>query len=137
MWFETIPSHNNNSYKTTAYINQESVCRCVINRKNETWTISSWYTENNHQHNGYGKLTLKECLNRMANDYKLPESVKYIWNGVNEYVLDWLKENFDAVCDCPMVVQKYASDDDWSSHIYTLNRDKFLSYFEFEEELIK
>ena len=58
-----------------------------------------------------------------------PDTVEYIWNGANQYVFDWLEENFGALSKCPIAVQKYASDDDWKSHIYILNREKFLKYF--------
>lgn len=127
MWFST--NQNNNSFTTTAHIYDEEVCKCTISRDFDTWTISSWYTEKNHQHHGYGKLTLLECLKVLATKFPMPEYVKYIWNGANQYVFDWLKENFDAVCECPIAVQKYASEDDWSSHIYVLDKDKFFEYF--------
>ena len=127
MWFTT--THNNNSFMTIAHIDEEQVCKCVISRDEDTWTISSWYTEKAHQHRGYGKLTLHECLRVLATHYSMPEYVKYIWNGANQYVFDWLKENFDAVCECPIAVQKYTSEDDWSSHIYMLDKDKFFEYF--------
>ena len=48
-------------------------------------------------------------------------------------VFDWLEENFGAVSKCPIAVQKYANDDDWDSHVYILNREKFLAYFHLRE----
>lgn len=130
MWFCNI--QKDNYFRTSAHINDEEVvCRCAmyVDTITNTWVISSWYTEKDYQHHGYGKTTLLECLKQINKQYSKPNSVKYIWNGVNQYVFNWLKENFDAVCDCPLVIQKYASDDDWSSHIYTLNKDKFFEYF--------
>lgn len=126
MWFST--TQNNNSFTTVAHINNEEVCKCTVSRDSNTWTISSWYTIKKYQHHGYGKLTLQECIKALAKKFIMPECVKYIWNGANQYVYDWLQENFDAVCECPIAVQKYSVEDDWSSHVYTLNKDKFFAY---------
>lgn len=122
-------TQNNNSFTTIAYNNDEEICKCTVSRDLDTWTISSWYTVKKYQHFGYGKITLQECLNTILKKFFMPKYIKYIWNGANKYVLDWLQNNFNAVCECPIAVQKYAAEDDWSSHIYTLNRDKFLIYF--------
>lgn len=122
MYFTT--KQNKNYFTTTAYVDNESVCKCVISRDTDKWTISSWYTEKEYQHHGYGKLTLYECLSYMSKHFPKPEHIKYVWNGANQYVFDWLKENFDAVCDCPIAIQKYNSDDDWLSHIYKVVHQK-------------
>ena len=79
---------------------------------------------------GYGKATLKACLDEIYKKHGLPKRIEYIWNGTNSYVLDWLNKHFGAISKCPIAVQKYASEDDWDSHIYILNKDKFLNYFE-------
>lgn len=72
------------------------------------------------------KLTIDETIERYE---------KYLsWNGLNQYVYDWLEKNFDAVCNCPLAVQKTQSDDDWSSHIYTLDKDKVLEFAGIEKE---
>ena len=115
---------------------EDKICECKIDvdPATKTWTISSWYTMEKHKHHGYGKLTLRECLNSIAAVYGVPAKVEYIWNGANQYVFDWLEENFGAVSKCPIAVQKYANDDDWDSHVYILNREKFLAYFHLREK---
>ena len=55
--------------------------------------------------------------------------IKYIWNGANEYVGEWL-EKFDARNDCPITFLKNNSEDIWECHLYTLDKDKFLLYLE-------
>ena len=129
-------SIDNNVYTTVSYAAddrdcKEKLCECKIDVDpgTKTWTISSWYTEEGHKHHGFGKLTLKACLDTIAAVHGAPDTVEYIWNGANQYVFDWLEENFGALSKCPIAVQKYASDDDWESHIYSLNREKFLKYF--------
>ena len=125
----------NNTATTLAFDDyaDEKLCECKINISDAEWIISSWYTSDGHKHNGYGKQTMKACLSYIRARFKLPDRIKYVWNGANGYVLDWLKDNFDAICDCPIAVQKNAFDDDWSSHIYTLNKDKFMKYFEIDK----
>ncbi len=121
----------NESYYTYAYLDDVKVCECKIDIKKRTgtWTISSWYTTEGYKHRGYGTLTLQECLSKIHAACGTPEKVEYIWNGANEYVLEWLNEHFGAVSKCPIAVQKYASDDDWESHIYILNAQKFIEHF--------
>lgn len=41
---------------------------------------------------------------------------------------DWLVKNFDAVCECPIAVQKTQPGDDWDSHIYELDCNKVLRF---------
>lgn len=81
-----------------------------------------------------GTDILKHGLQNMAQIFGLPDHIEYIWNGLNQYVYDWLEKNFDAVCNCPLAVQKTQSDDDWSSHIYTLDKDKVLEFAGIEKE---
>ncbi len=108
-----------------------SECRIVINRCNGKckWTIAEFYTEKEFMHQGNGKLTMKHLVQSLLGLMGRPTDVEYIWNGVNEYVFDWITREFEAVCQCPIAVQKTQSDDDWSSHMYTLNKDKVLEYF--------
>jgi predicted GNAT family acetyltransferase len=108
------------------------VCKCAISLDNtrKTWTISAWYTTEDYKHQGYGKKLMKAVLDKIKLDNGIPDNVQYIWNGENSYVFDWLNDNFNPVCKCPLAVRKYASDDDWDSHIYILNREKFLNHFE-------
>lgn len=110
------------------------ICKCNVytDNRHTTWTISSWFTKNGYNGKGIGRLTLYNILNYLYRLYGKPLSIEYIWNGTNEYVFNWLTEHFDAVCKCPIAIQKTQSDDDWSSHIYILNTDKVLNYFNIE-----
>lgn len=108
-----IDHHEHDVFTTTAYaaddvMQEDKICECKIDvdPKKRTWTISSWYTTEKHKHHGYGKLTMQECLDSIAAVYGIPEKVEYIWNGANQYVFDWLEENFGAVSKCPIAVQK-------------------------------
>lgn len=116
-----------------AYIEEcaESICKCRIqvDKKEQKWTISSWFTKSGYGNKGYGKKTMKAAMEYVFRLYGFPQKVEYIWNGANEYVLNWLEENFDAVCNCPIAVQKTQADDDWDSHEYDLNVQKVMQYF--------
>lgn len=116
--------------------NVPDICTCKmhVNQSEHSWTISSWFTKPEYKNKGYGKETMKRTMECCAGLYGMPESINYIWNGTNEYVLEWLNSHFDAVCSCPITVQKYNADDDWSSHIYNLNKDKVLAYFGIKRE---
>lgn len=105
----------------------------------ETWTISAWYTHQDEQrHSGFGKQVMKEALAAcLSGGQALPDSIDYIWNGANEYVLDWMVKHFDAVCTCPLAVQKKAPDDDWQSHIYHLDAKKLFCYFGLDQPATK
>lgn len=111
------------------------ICKCkMYTNEQNTWTISAWYTLKDYLHQGYGSITLKNTVQEMYNTFGQPEKIEYVWNGANNYVYDWLSKNFGAISKCPIAVQKYANDDDWDSHIYTLNLEKFLKYFDLEQE---
>lgn len=116
---------------STQYEGMEEVCHCQLDTEdnNSIWTISSWYTKKGYGNHGIGRASMKELLDYMFQTYGSPKKIQYIWNGANAYVMDFLEENFDAVCNCPIAVQKTQAEDDWDSHMYTLNKDKVLSYF--------
>lgn len=122
----------NLSFEVIAVQNGIEVCKCKMSSSKDKslWTISSWYTKRGFMHQGFGKKTLKKTLDEMNKTLGLPTKIEYIWNGANEYVYDWLSKNFGALSKCPLAVQKYSNDDDWESHIYSLNTEKFLNYFE-------
>lgn len=124
-------NEDNLSFDVTLVKDGVDVCKCRINSNKDknVWTISSWYTKRGFMNKGYGKITLKRTVDEMVSKLGIPKGVEYIWNGSNEYVYEWLSRNFGALSKCPMAVQKYASDDDWESHIYILNTEKFLKYF--------
>lgn len=127
--FDIIPTENRDSFLCKSYLNNDKVCECRITVSNRIWSITSWYTVKEFMHRGFGSQTLSALLKGVNVECGLPDKVEYIWNGANQYVFDWLCEHFGAVSKCPIAVQKYDSSDDWDSHIYTLNRDKFVNYF--------
>lgn len=106
----------------------EVVSCCGLTKEGTEWTIFKWNTQQNYQNYGYGKFAMKELLKYCIASYGKPSAMKYIWNGQNEYVGEWLKRNFDAECSCPLSVLKN-NDDDWESHIYKLDINKVLGYF--------
>ncbi len=119
----------NNVYTTTAFLNnKDAVCECKISADTSRWVISSWFTMDGYKHNGYGSLTLKACVKEILQNKIYPNTIEYVWNGKNKYVLDWLITHFHAVCNCPVAVRKYATDDDWESYIYTLDQSEFMKY---------
>lgn len=103
---------------------------CHMDSTKNAWTISSWYVDTDYQGRGIGTSLLQgslQCLNEWIGE---PSKIKYIWNGQNEYVMDWLNKHFSPISDCPIAVQKTQAEDDWASHMYTLNKDSVLEYFD-------
>lgn len=110
----------------------EYICKCVIsvNKNDNSWIISQWYANKNYQHKGYGRLTMKYLVQELYNKYK-PNNIIYIWNNVNEYVYNWIVNNFDAkLSDEAIRILKVTDEDVKEGHQYYLNKDKFLKYFE-------
>lgn len=110
----------------------EYICKCVIsvNKSDNSWTISQWYANKNYQHKGYGRLTMKYLVQELYNKYK-PKNIIYIWNNVNEYVYNWIVNNFDAkLSDEAIRILKVTDEDIKEGHQYYLNKNKFLKYFE-------
>ena len=93
-------------------------------------TISSWYVNEGYQNRGYGKEMLKKVFNSIDKD--IINEIKYIWNGVNEYVGWWLNK-MNAVNDCPIQFLKNSEKDSWECHLYTLDKNIFLDYLEEED----
>lgn len=115
-----------------ALLGDKTVCYCKVNnsKASHTWTIVAWFTNGDMRGEGIGKKTLGHAISCLYEKTGIPKEIKYIWNGENSYVLEWLEKHFDAECLCPMAVQKKQADDDWESHIYNLNVEKTLAYFE-------
>lgn len=128
--YEISEMNNGVIIECIASVDKAQVCECKVSVDKSLWTISSWFTKPGYKGKGIGKNTMKTTLNHILKTYGVPEKIEYIWNGANSYVLEWLEKNFDAVCTCPIAVQKLLTEDDWSSHIYELNAKKVLSYFE-------
>ena len=107
------------------------ICHCEIHKKDDelnTWVIPAWFTEDGYKKRGIGTAVLASALRDMRGAFGIPDQIEYIWNGQNQYVYDWLVKNFDAVCKCPIAVQKTQPGDDWDSHIYELDCNKVLRF---------
>ena len=114
---------------TSITYNDIEICKCRVNYNKNTWSISSWFTDKNYQNRGLGSQALRATLQAINGVVSKPISIEYIWNGTNSYVGEWITKHFDAKCKCPLVVLKETSSDNWESHIYELNVDKVLKYF--------
>ena len=120
---------SNSSIEKQYFLDDKLVCKCKVDYDKNGWCISSWYTEKEYMHKGFGRKTLASVL---ADLYELtgkPEQIQYIWNGSNDYVEEWLERNFDATNTYPIEVQKNCWEDTWDSHVYDLDVDKVLGYF--------
>lgn len=93
-------------------------------------TISAWYVNKEYQHRGYGKEMLKKVFNSIDTD--TINEIKYIWNGENDYVGWWL-DKMNAINDCPIQFLKNSEKDSWECHLYTLDKNIFLDYLEWED----
>jgi hypothetical protein len=138
------PSENRKNFRVVTLLENKQVCKCTINTdiKEDMWQISGWYTQPGYKDKGIGRATLKHTLQIIAEDYRqrgipLPKNVEYIWDGSHQYVYAWLEKNFQAKSKGNRAVMKYCFDDDWSSHIYTLNRDAVFKYFDITEEKVE
>lgn len=109
-------------------------CTCYTNDKGKEWVITKWFVNPGHQHKRYGFEILQKALSELTTRYGSPRKITYIWNGVNNYVLEWLQKRFDAECLCPLVILKTQAEDNWESHVYQLNKEKVLTYFELTDD---
>lgn len=90
--------------------------------------ISSWFTELAFKGMGFGKILLSTAVKQIEEFMEGISSVSYIWNGVNEYVHDWIVNRFNAVCECPISVLKATDKDSWDCHEYVLDVNRFMNY---------
>ena len=105
-----------------------SECKVSIGG-DKIWSITEWFTNTNYQHQGLGNQLLREAFCQLYRRDGMPNEIRYNWNGVNQYVMDWLTKNFDPVSILPLSVQKYSEEDNWEAHIYVLNKNKLLDYY--------
>ncbi len=119
-------------YQTQVYLRQSQVaeCKICVNKNTNTWSITSWYTRPENQKHGYGVFAMRATLKTMLRDQGYPQNIEYVWNGANQYVMDWLTRHFSPVSKLPVAVQKYQEIDDWDAHIYILNREAIIKYFD-------
>ena len=111
-----------NDYKTM------SECKISVGAEN-IWSITEWFTDTKYQHQGYGNYLMKTALHLLFKQLGSPNEIRYNWNGVNQYVMDWLTRNFDAVSIMPIAELKYAHNDTWKAHIFILNKDEVFKYY--------
>lgn len=121
-------SGGKDSIKFAVVLDKKEVSRAKVNIGYKSWEVSEWYTDAEYQHKGYGSLVLKQAMVYAHACTGNPLEITYIWNGENQYVMDWLERNFKAECTCPLVVLKYSPADDRESHIYNLDVNSVLAY---------
>ena len=124
---------NEHCFKGKLYISDKLVSHCAVDYDDDGWVISAWYTDGEYKQKGYGKEVLTRTLRELAKK-KIPNKVEYVWNGKNDYVYNWLRNHFNATCNCPLAILKNESADSWDSHIYTLDSNKVIDYFELAKE---
>ena len=100
---------------------------CKISVDDDIWTISVWWVDEKYRNRGYGKKMLTSLIKQILRENACPNQIRYIWNGQNEYVHDWLNK-FNAKCVANINIVKNAPDDDWESRIYILDTEMFLKY---------
>ena len=100
-----------------------------VDTKKSCFSISYWHTKQGYQKHGYGVETLKKNLENLVSVFGIPENFEYIWNGANQYVLDWLINNFDAKPVESLAIAKYEAGESWEGHVYVLNREKVVRFF--------
>ena len=116
-----------NSYIVNYIDNCNIIGRLTVSKNIDTSEIciTGWYVDAMYQHKGIGKALLKKLFTSIC--VENIKQINYIWNGAHEYVGNWLKK-FNAVSHCPISVLKTLEADTWESHIYTLDKEKFLDY---------
>lgn len=121
----------NGTYKAIILKDEKNeVSKCVMSADKSNWRISAWYTKEECFGQGLGKKCMKELVHHIYSILGRPECIEYIWNGQNDYVYEWMERHFSPVSKCPIIVQKYQAEDDWDSHVYKLDVNAFLKYFE-------
>ena len=126
---EFIDKEKPSCFETYLVENEEPLCECRVAFERDVWSISSWYTNKQYLHKGLGFKTLQHNLQELLSKKGEPEEIRYIWNGANEYVMDWLKQHFTPVSMLPVSMQKENDIDSWDAHVYVLDKDKVFEYF--------
>lgn len=111
--------------------------RCTVSASQGIWTISAWYVDEEYQNRGLGRKLLFNTCENLEKKVGEPMEIQYNWNGTNDYVFNWLSENFSPLSMCPMSVLKYEDiypEDIPSGHLYKLKKEQFVKYW---KEIIK
>ena len=117
-------------YEGRLMLGNDIICTCKISVRKDVWSISAWYTSDKYKNSGYGFKTMQYLLNVIYLEQGKPRKIEYIWDGTNDYVFKWMQKHFSPVSKLPIAVQKYLNSDDWDAHIYSLNVDAVLDYFQ-------
>lgn len=130
--------HTHNSsvrciFKTSRYPANPSMVTAIIQltRTEEgfSWQISKWFNYiKGHGNEGLGKLCLKYLAEELQEQYGKPVAISYIWNGQNDFVGRLVTDKWGGVCNTPAAVLKNDCADSWDSHIYDLDRDRFMDW---------
>ena len=105
-----------------------TVSECRVAVSNGIWSISEWFTARTYRHQGYGKQVLREAFNVLSDEYGSPTEIRYNWNGVNEYVLEWMNRHFSPQSIISDVERKYGAEQSWEAHIFILDKEKVFNY---------
>lgn len=106
------------------------VGRCEMSYGVSKWGIKEWFVEDGYKRKGIGKQMMKLLMEDLLKDTGKPVEVIYTWNGENEYVYDWLIRNFNAVCQEDLNVLKNDSKFGWKAHLFKLDTNLVLKYFD-------
>lgn len=112
-------------YKSQMYINENKINSCTIcmNQTHDIWTIASWHTRLSYQNMGYGKENLRTLINFIKEHDNAPAEIKYVWDGDNKYVKNWLNQ-FNPVC------KENNQENDWDKYTFTIDTKAFMEYIE-------
>ena len=94
---------------------ENTVGNCIISTSNGIWNINEWFIYKEYRNKGYGEELLKETLKAVLEEYGMPQEMRYNWDGINEYVLQFLKKHF-----YPQPIGNV--------NIYKLDKEKVLLY---------
>lgn len=132
----SIEFKNNNTAESSMinsvlWAGENVIGRCSISEEDSVFTISAWYVDKEYQNKGLGRKLLFDTFDKFESDRGTPLQIQYNWNGTNNYVFDWLSENFAPLSMCPISVLKYEDiypADVPEGHLYKLDREAFLTY---------
>ena len=123
-----------NIHTTKSFLDGKQICICKIcvNPEKNTWNISTWNTNNTQQKKGYGHQTLQHALQTIYDKIGPPKEIRYIWDGVHPYIMNWLKKHFKPIKSLSLTNQNDILSE-WDAHTYILNTEKTLKYFKIKK----
>ena len=124
----SISGMEKDSIRFGVNVGDKEVSYAKVNINGKSWEVSAWYTDAEYQNKGYGSIALKQAMVYAHACTEDPEQVEYTWNGVNQYVMDWLERKFNAKCTCPIAVLKYSVEYTKEAHKYELDVKSVLDW---------